>query len=434
MAVEVGITRVVSQDNAQQALRVRYEAVRRASAVLCRPLATEDYGLQAMADASPPKWHLAHTSWFFETFLLKPFLRDYQVFHPQFETLFNSYYQTIGVQYPRPSRGLLSRPTVEEVRRYRAHVDAAMVSLLAEAKSSDLAEIARRTVLGCHHEQQHQELLLTDIKYNFSVNPLRPAYRSDLPEATERISAPLSWTEYPGGIHEIGYNGGGFAFDNEVPRHRVYVQSYALASRLVTCGEYLEFMEAGGYRRPEYWLADGWRTVCERGWQAPLYWEQKEGRWWQFTLAGMRPVDEHEPVCHASYYETDAYARWVGKRLPTEQEWEIAAASQPVVGNLRQSDYQSDHLHPVPARAGAAPVQIFGDVWEWTQSAYLPYPGYRALEGALGEYNGKFMVNQMVLRGGSCATAADHIRATYRNFFYPLDRWQFTGIRMAEDR
>ncbi|MBA3494469.1 MAG: ergothioneine biosynthesis protein EgtB [Gammaproteobacteria bacterium] len=426
-----GTRRMAPGDAEQrQALAPRYVAVRRATEELCRPLATEDYGLQAMADASPPKWHLAHTTWFFETFLLKPFLHSYSVFHPRFEYLFNSYYQTIGAQFPRPERGLLSRPTVAEVYRYRAHVDAAMPALLTEARAADFAEVARRTALGCHHEQQHQELLLTDIKYNFSLNPLRPAYRADLPEAQKPGPAPLIWVEHQGGVHAVGHAGADFAFDNELPRHSVYLRPYALAARLVTCGDYLAFITAGGYRRPDLWLADGWRTACERGWQAPLYWEQIDGRWWQFTLAGMRPVNENEPLCHVSFYEADAYARFLGKRLPSEQEWEVAAAALPIAGNLCNNGY----LHPVPAALGELPMQRFGDVWEWTQSAYAPYPGYRPPAGALGEYNGKFMVNQMVLRGGSCATPADHLRATYRNFFYPADRWQFSGIRLAEDR
>lgn len=434
MAVDLkNSSHAVSEKIARQALRARYNAVRRASETLCRPLVIEDYGLQSMPDASPPKWHLAHTSWFFETFLLKPFLREYQPFHPRFDYLFNSYYESVGRQYPRAQRGLLSRPTVDEVYRYRAHVDRAMGELLAEASGADPAEVARRTILGCHHEQQHQELLLTDIKYNLSINPLRPAYREDLPARENGVGVftptpfSLSWVEYAGGLYGIGHEGEGFAFDNETPRHCVYVQPFALASRLVTCGEYIEFIDASGYHGPEYWLADGWNVVRERGWQAPLYWERIEGGWWLFTLGGMRKVDEHEPVCHVSYYEADAFARWAGKRLPTEQEWEIAAAAQPIAGNFCDCGF----LHPVPAANGAAPLQLYGDAWEWTQSAYLPYPGYRAPTGELGEYNGKFMANQMVLRGGSCATPADHIHATYRNFFYPPDRWQFTGIRLA---
>jgi ergothioneine biosynthesis protein EgtB len=410
----------------RQALAPHYLAVRRASEALCRPLAIEDYGLQTMPEASPPKWHLAHTSWFFETFLLTPYLPGYRPFHPQFEYLFNSYYEAVGPQFPRPQRGLLSRPTVEEVYRYRAYVDAAMAELINCAADDRWPEVAARITLGCHHEEQHQELLLTDIKYNFSVNPLRPAYRPDLPAAPARSSPQLDWIDRPGGIHDIGHDGEGFGFDNEGPRHRIYVQPYSLAARLVTHGEYLEFIEAQGYQRPEFWLADGWRTVRERNWEAPLYWERSEGRWWQFTLGGLHPVAEHAPVCHLSYYEAEAYARFRGKRLPTEQEWELAAASQPVEGNFRESGF----LHPQPS-AGHA---LFGDVWEWTRSAYLPYPGYRPPSSALGEYNGKFMANQMVLRGGSCATPAGHVRATYRNFFYPADRWQFAGIRLADDR
>ncbi len=431
MTAIAGTRRTAAGDTTDpEVLTTHFTRVRCASETLCQPLAIEDYGLQAMPDTSPPKWHLAHTTWFFETFLLKPFVPGYETFHPQFEHLFNSYYQSIGEQFPRPQRGLLSRPTVDAVYRYRKHVDTAMATLLADTGAHDFSEIVRRTTLGCHHEQQHQELLLTDIKYNFSVNPLRPTYRDNLPPVSAAVAVPLNWSAHPGGIHEIGHDESGFAFDNETPRHRVYVQSYALASRLVTGGEYLAFMQADGYRRPEYWLADGWRTVCERGWQAPLYWERIDDRWWQFTLGGMRPVNEHEPVCHVSYYEADAYARFAGARLPTEPEWEIAAAAEPVTGNLRETGL----LHPQPATVGASAQQLFGDVWEWTQSAYAAYPGYHPPQGALGEYNGKFMANQMVLRGGSCVTPGDHVRASYRNFFYPPDRWQFSGIRLAQDK
>jgi len=413
----------------REILTAGYTAVRRASEMLCEPLAREDYGLQAMPDTSPPKWHLAHTTWFFETFLLKPFMSGYRAFHPQFEYLFNSYYEQVGAQFPRPQRGLLSRPTVDEVYRYRAHVDAAMAALLADTGRKDRPEIAARATLGCHHEEQHQELLLTDIKYGLAVNPLRPAYHAGLPSAPDGAPTAPGWIEYAGGEREIGHAGEGFAFDNESPRHRVLLTPHALASRLVTNGEYLEFIEAGGYRRSEYWLSDGWRALRERQWQTPLYWEKIEGRWWQFTLGGMQRLDESGPVCHVSYYEADAYARWAGKRLPTEAEWEAAAQQQNVHGNLREAGY----LHPIPALPGAQPAQLFGDVWEWTGSAYAPYPGYRAASGALGEYNGKFMVNQMVLRGGSCVTPSAHMRASYRNFFYPADRWQFSGIRLTED-
>ena len=407
----------------------RYTTVRRLSEALARPLAPDDYGLQAMADVSPAKWHLAHTTWFFETFLLRPFLPGYREFHPQFAVLFNSYYNHVGAQFPRPQRGLLSRPTVDEVYRYRAHVDSAMTALLATAEDKHWSSIASRTQLGCHHEEQHQELFLTDIKYNLSINPLKPAYRDDLPAAAAGSGAPLTWLARPAGEQAIGHDGNGFAFDNESPRHRVLLTSHSIASRLVTNGEYLEFMQAGGYRRPEFWLSDGWGAVMEHQWQAPLYWEQRDGCWWLFTLAGLRPVVEHEPVCHVSLYEADAYARWAGARLPTEAEWEALACRQPRTGNLREAG----NLHPMPAVAHQSPAQMFGDVWEWTQSAYAPYPGYRPAAGALGEYNGKFMVNQCVLRGGSCVTPAAHIRASYRNFFRPLDRWQFTGVRLARD-
>lgn len=428
MTAEIGIGTTPTVSQSATTLRSRYLAVRAASESLCRPLRDDDYGLQAIADTSPAKWHLAHSAWFFETFLLKPFLRDYRAFDERFDFLFNSYYQSVGAQTPRAQRGAMSRPTVEEVYRYRAHVDQAMSSLFDRA-TGDWAQIEFRTTLGCHHEQQHQELLLTDIKYNFSVNPLRPAYRTDLPVARAPVAPALNWIEYPSGIREIGHTGDSFAFDNEMPRHRTYAGSFALASRLVTSGEYLAFVDAGGYRSPEYWLADGWRVVNERGWQAPLYWERIDSEWWHFTLGGMRRVNEHEPVCHVSFYEADAYARWAGKRLPTEAEWEIAAADQPIAGNLSDSGY----LHPIATSANTL-AQLYGDVWEWTGSAYLPYPGFRSLTGALGEYNGKFMINQMVLRGGSCATPADHIRRTYRNFFYPPDRWQFSGIRLGDDR
>ncbi|MCR4301392.1 MAG: ergothioneine biosynthesis protein EgtB [Sulfuricaulis sp.] len=413
----------------REALADRYISVRRLSEALCRPLMPDDYGLQAMPDVSPVKWHLAHTSWFFETFLLKPFLTGYLPFHPQYEHLFNSYYEQVGTPFPRPQRGLLSRPTTEEIYRYRAQIDEAMATLLSSIDPPRLAQVATRVELGCQHEQQHQELLLTDIKYNFSINPLKPAYRTDLPNPMGDLATPLEWVEQPGDVQEIGHDGTGFAFDNESPRHRLLLATFALGSRLITNGEYLEFIEAGGYQRPEYWLADGWRGAREKSWQAPLYWEMDHGRWQVFTLAGMRALNEQEPVCHVSFYEADAYARWAGKRLPSEAEWEVLASRQTIRGNLRENGY----LHPLPA-SEEKPAQLYGDVWEWTRCPYVPYPGYRPAAGALGEYNGKFMVNQLVLRGGSCVTPADHVRASYRNFFYPADRWQFTGIRLAVDR
>jgi ergothioneine biosynthesis protein EgtB len=394
----------------------RYQSVRGDTERLAAPLAVEDYVVQTMPDVSPPKWHLAHVSWFFEHFVVAPYARGFQPFHPQFGYLFNSYYETVGTFF--------SRPTVDEVYRYRAHVDRAVADVIAAVGDNGWPEVARRIELGVHHEQQHQELLLTDIKHLYAFNPLRPAYRSPL-DAGAGPARPLGWLEFQAGIREIGWAGRGFAFDNESPRHRVFLEPFRLADRLVTNGEYLAFMDDRGYSRADLWLSDGWRTVKERGWDAPLYWERIDGEWWQMTLAGMRRVDEREPVCHVSYYEADAFARWAVKRLPTESEWEVAAAAAPITGNFRESG----RFHPAPSDGG---TQLFGDVWEWTSSSYSPYPGFRPLEGNLGEYNGKFMANQLVLRGGSCVTPAPHMRVTYRNFFYSPDRWQFMGIRLAE--
>jgi len=411
-----------------------YRRIRGDSERLCAALQTEDYGIQTMPDVSPPKWHLAHVSWFFETFLLKPYLGGYREFHPRFGHLFNSYYETVGTFHPRPERGLLSRPTVAEVYRYRAHVDEHMHQLLECLDKGDLApqdteDVLLRTVIGLNHEQQHQELLLTDIKHIFAYNPLRPIYKEQ-PNFPHAVARPLEWVDYPGGVHAIGHAGEGFAYDNETPRHNVYLEDYRLASRPVTNGEFIEFIEAGGYAQAEHWLSEAWKTVRDNAWQAPLYWERIDGRWWYMTLGGMFPVDEHAPACHVSYYEADAYARWAGKRLPSEAEWELAAVDVPVAGNLRDSGL----LHPTSSNRPGAPTQLYGDVWEWTQSPYAPYPGFRPLGGSLGEYNGKFMCSQMVLRGGSCVSPAEHLRATYRNFFYPGDRWQFSGFRLAEDK
>lgn len=413
------------------ALRLSYRAIRRNTEELCAPLLTEDYGVQSMPDVSPPKWHLAHTAWFFETFLLLPLLDGYRRFHPDFGCLFNSYYETVGPFFPRAQRGLLSRPTVEEVYRYRQHVDDSMEELIDVADGHERQQVCERTVLGINHEQQHQELLLTDIKHNFAINPLRPAYQKTPQRPGPAVTGDdFRWLTYPGGIVTTGHNGDGFAFDNEGPRHKTYLQDFSLASRPITNGEYLEFVEAGGYRRPEYWMSEGWAVVNSNGWGAPLYWEKIENEWWIMTLSGMMALDESAPVCHVSFYEADAYARWRGKRLPEESEWEVAAAQRAVGGNLLESGY----LQPVAEGASGAPGQMYGDVWEWTRSAYSPYPGYRPPAGPIGEYNGKFMSNQMVLRGGSCATPGSHIRATYRNFFYPADRWQFSGIRLGDDR
>jgi ergothioneine biosynthesis protein EgtB len=403
----------------------RYLRVRHTTEHLCEPLAVEDYVVQAMPDASPAKWHLAHVSWFLETFVLRRRVADYRPLDERYAVLFNSYYNGVGPQFERAARGTLSRPTVADVYAYRAHVDKAMTALLEEddARGNGLDGVIE---LGLHHEQQHQELLVTDLKYNLAANPLRPAYRS-LERPHPRVPV-ARFVSFDGGVIEIGHAGSGFAFDNETPRHRVVLSPYALASRVITNGEYLEFVDDGGYRRPELWLSDGWRTARERNWQAPLYWTRLEGMWHVYTLGGMMPLEPDVPVAHMSYYEADAYARWRGARLPTEAEWEHAAAGVPLEGHLL--DDRPDE--PQPA-AGAGLTQLFGDVWEWTASAYAPYPGFRPLDGALGEYNGKFMVNQMVLRGGSCATPRSHIRASYRNFFPPDARWQFSGIRLARD-
>jgi ergothioneine biosynthesis protein EgtB len=416
-----------------KALATRYQQVRHFSENLCQPLATEDYVIQSMPDVSPTKWHLAHTSWFFETFVLAPLVPDYRSPHPQYRYLFNSYYVGAGERHCRPQRGLLSRPTVEEVYRYRAHVDEHMLALLDRLPEPQLAEMLPVLELGLHHEQQHQELLLTDIKHVFSVNPLRPAYVAQpQPQDNSRGVPALQWRAYPAGLYWLGYAGTGFIFDNEAPRHRVFVEAFQLATRLVTVGEYLAFMADGGYTRPELWLSEGWQTAQTHGWQAPLYWEQHDGRWWLMTLTGMRQVDENEPVCHVSYYEADAYARWAGARLPSEAEWEIAAAEAPIEGNF--VEHHTWHPAPWTGPDTSSPLrQMFGDVWEWTQSPYAPYPGYRPVAGTLGEYNGKFMCNQFVLRGGSCATSITHIRPTYRNFFPAHARWQFMGLRLAKD-
>ena len=405
-----------------------FAQIRRASETICSPLETEDYVVQTMDDVSPPKWNLAHTSWFFETFLLREFLPGYREFHPQYGYLFNSYYEAVGQRHPRPQRGLVSRPTVAEVYEYRAHVDHAMKELVLSADEGDWERIAPLLELGLHHEEQHQELLLTDLKHILATNPLRPAYQSRDQEPP-KDAAPINWIPYSGGLVEIGFEGTGFSYDNEGPRHSVYLEPYRLGSRLVTNAEYLEFMESGGYEQPRHWLSEGWATVQEQGWQAPLYWEKVDGRWWMMTLSGFREVSGAEPVCHVSYFEADAYARWRGKRLPTEAEWEAAAFAEPIEGNL----FETGALHPVAASGGGSLDQLYGDAWEWTQSPYVAYPGFRTAPGAVGEYNGKFMCNQYVLRGGSCATSRRHIRPTYRNFFPPPARWQFTGIRLASD-
>jgi len=381
--------------------------------------------VQVMPEVSPTKWHLAHTTWFFERFILTPNLSDYRVYNEHYDYLFNSYYYTAGEMYARTRRGLLSRPGVDEIIRYRAHVDEHMQRLL---KDPD-AELKFLITLGLNHEQQHQELMLTDIKNVLAQNPMRPVYRNDL-LAGDSTNQPLDWHRFSGGLVGIGHQGDGFCFDNETPAHRVLVQDFEIAGRPVSNADYLEFVRDDGYQRCEHWLSDGWARVLEEGWSAPLYWDlgNSGGEALEYTLGGTRILDGGAPVSHLSYYEADAYARWAKARLPSEAEWEIAAASAPPDGNF----VENDRLHP-QAGQGEGMRQFFGDVWEWTSSPYAPYPGFKPLAGSLGEYNGKFMCSQMVLRGGSCATPRDHIRASYRNFFYPGDRWQFSGLRLARD-
>jgi ergothioneine biosynthesis protein EgtB len=411
-------------------LTLLYRDVRQVTAALAAPLSDADATVQSMPDASPAKWHLAHTTWFFETMVLKEHCAGYRVFDESFNYLFNSYYETVGARQPRPKRGMLTRPSLETIYAYRAHVDAAMDRYLA---SSPPKVVAALVELGCHHEQQHQELLLTDILHLFAQNPLRPAYKapSPLPVDSDAL-APLHFASYDGGLIEIGHEDAGFAFDCEGPRHRALIEPYRLGDRLITNREWIEFIEDGGYRTPLLWLSAGWARICEEGWNMPLYWERRDGEYWSMTLRGAQPLLLTEPVTHVSYFEADAFASWAGKRLPSETEWEHAANSSTVDGNF----LESGRLRPKPLMAGAGAGdlrQMYGDVWEWTRSAFLPYPRFRAHEGAVGEYNGKFMSGQYVLRGGSCVTPGSHVRASYRNFFPPEARWQFTGVRLAED-
>ena len=407
----------------------RYGAVREATRALAGPLTPEDCAIQSMPDASPVKWHLGHTTWFFETFILAARQPATAPFHPAFRQLFNSYYNAVGERHPRPERGLLSRPGLDDVLAYRDYVDREMGDILAGERLD--APTLALVELGIQHEQQHQELILTDLKHMFSRNPLRPAYQKQWP-LTPISTEYGGWLGVAGGAHAIGHAGGGFSFDLELPRHTVWLEDYEIATQPVTHGDFLAFIDDGGYERPELWLAAGWDAVNTRGWHAPLYWERIDGAWHTFTLHGMAPIEDNTPVCHVSFYEADAYARWAGARLPTEAEWEVAAAQAPIAGNF----LESGALHPLalrekPARGTLA--QVFGDVWEWTRSDFAPYPGFKVAEGAVGEYNGKFMANQYVLRGGSCATPASHIRASYRNFFPADARWQFSGLRLARD-
>jgi ergothioneine biosynthesis protein EgtB len=420
-------TRTAAVPKRQPELAERYRSIRGVTLGLARPLSPEDCTVQSMPDASPVKWHLGHTTWFFETFVLAPNRRGYAPFDAAYRVLFNSYYNTIGDKHPRPERGMLSRPSLEDVVRYRRHVDEAMAALIAAPMA---AEVEALVELGLHHEQQHQELILTDVKHLLSRNPLAPVYQKRWPLAPVEARQP-EWIDVAGGLREIGHDGQGFAFDNEGPRHRVWLEPFQLASHPVTHGEFLRFVEEGGYRRPELWLSAGWDAARAGGWEAPMYWRRRDGGWHTFTLHGEVPVDPNAPVCHVSFYEAEAFARWAEARLPTEAEWEVAAAGLPVEGNF----LEGGALHPLALRAtpGGRLAQVFGDVWEWTRSDYAPYPGFRVADGAVGEYNGKFMCNQYVLRGGSCATPASHVRATYRNFFPADARWQFSGLRLARD-
>lgn len=426
----------------REAMRDVYRRIRRSTEQLCQPLTVEDQVVQTMPDVSPTKWHLAHTSWFFETFVLQPTLAAYRPLDQRYRFLFNSYYQAVGERHPRTARGLLSRPTVEEVRVYRCAVDEGMERLFAELPSGLWESLAPVVELGLNHEEQHQELMLTDILHVLAANPLAPCYRQPSTgmerEMIVAVLPPPRWVEFAGGLVAVGAADEGFAFDNERPRHRVYLEPFALRDRLVTSGEYLDFILDGGYRRPELWLSDGWDACLAEGWQAPLYWREQEGRWLEMSLLGLRQVDADEPVSHVSYYEADAFARWAGFRLPLEEEWEMVAAGRTIAGNFVERD--SLHVESLATSTAASaavhaegppPWQLFGDVWEWTSSAYHAYPGYAPLPGALGEYNGKFMSGRLVLRGGSCATPIRHMRVTYRNFFSPSARWQFSGLRLA---
>ena len=413
-----------------KARAARYAEVRRFSEQLCDSLSPEDCAIQSMPDVSPTRWHLAHTTWFFETFVVSQCL-NHQIFNPDYTSLFNSYYNTIGKPYPRSQRGLLSRPGLDDVRTWRHHVDELVLDALrtgdgVTGRALELLEV------GMHHEQQHQELMLTDIKHVLSCNPLRPVYRDGSFAASSRDHS-KGRLKFDEGVYWIGHGGDGFAFDNEAPRHRVFLDEFELSCQLTTCGDYLQFIDDGGYQRSDFWLSLGWQTVCEQDWKAPLYWFQRDDQWYQFTLAGTREVDPLAPVTHVSYFEADAFARWAQSRLPTEAEWEVASGHGSVDGNFVDILLAEDSaIHPHgTARANANILNMFGDVWEWTSSPYVPYPGYVVPTGAMGEYNGKFMCNQYVLHGGSCATSSDHVRGSYRNFFPPEARWQFTGIRLC---
>ena len=420
---------ISSEKNIRENLIGRFNTTRKFSTYLTSPLVTEDYVIQSMPDVSPSKWHLAHVSWFFEAFVLSKAIKDYQSLHPQYNYLFNSYYVQVGERWTRSIRGLLSRPTVEDVFRYRKYVDEQVNKFLESCSEELFNEYAPVIEIGINHEQQHQELILTDIKHVLSINPLHPVYREREIQSSDK-ALPINWISFNEGMYEIGSDGKEFCYDNETPRHKEFLQSFYLADRLVTNKEYLGFIEDGGYKKATLWLSDGFATVEKENWNAPLYWTKKDNEWWNFTLQGFRKVNPDEPVTHVSFYEADAFARWAGTRLPTEAEWEAASTGLKVKGNF----VDDDKFHTVVLSENENGLkQMYGDVWEWTGSAYLGYPGYKPLPGALGEYNGKFMSGQMVLRGGSCATSLSHIRNTYRNFFPPFSRWQFMGIRLAKD-
>jgi ergothioneine biosynthesis protein EgtB len=410
----------------------RFSALRKFSEELCAALEPEDCVVQSMPDASPAKWHLAHTSWFFERFILYEAYKNYKPFHKDFFFLYNSYYIQAGDRFTRADRGLITRPGINEIINYRNYVTGSVINFLTTEDEELVSEFLSFIEIGIHHEQQHQELILTDIKHLFSKNPLYPVYyESKKDESPDKKAAPLSWKEFDEGIYLTGNNGEGFSYDNERMQHKQYLNKFAIANRLITNGEFLEFIEDDGYKRAELWLSDGFAKVEAERWNAPLYWEKIDNRWNLFTLTGLKKLNLMEPVSHVSYYEADAFARWKGFRLPSEAEWESASNTVEVKGNF----VETKNFHPAELRADDSNNlnQMFGDVWEWTQSAYLPYPGFKILPGAVGEYNGKFMSGQMVLRGGSCASSASHLRRTYRNFFPPEARWQFSGIRLAKD-
>jgi ergothioneine biosynthesis protein EgtB len=418
----------------------RYKMIRHFTEELCEPLKIEDYAVQAGLEVSPPKWHLAHTTWFFETLVLKPYMENYQVFHPDYDYLLNSYYEKLGTFLRRDLRGILSRPEIHEIHEYRDYLDQHMIELMETLDlhkgNEQCMKIISLIELGLNHEQQHHEGLLADIKYNFWMNPLRPVYkRVEEPAVfkyTSLSSSSPAWLEFSGGLVQIGHEGTGFSFDNETPQHKIWLEDYSLCTRPVTNGEFLQFMVDGGYRKPEFWLSDGWKVIQQEEWESPLYWEKIDGKWSVFTLSGMKEIEEESPICHVSYYEAAAYANWAGKRLPTEGEWENAAIISEI--EIKGNFIESGLYQPFPStKMDDGLAQMYGDVWEWTASPYTSYPRSKPIPDIAGEYNHKFMSNQMVLRGGSCTTPISHIRPTYRNYFHLDKRKQFSGFRLAAD-